>query len=210
MNLAEMIALVRKDLHDEDETNYRWTDGELTRHINRAVGELSESLPLPAKATLPTTAGSRELDISGLNDRIMVVAVEYKIGITPPNYQQFSIWGDTLTILSGNQPDGSNCNVYYGARNTLDAQGTSLPSKYEDLVVVGACGYAAIEFAVYTINKVNVGGVVTTKEMLEWGNQKIKHFRRELKRLGRRNRVSVNALYEPYFPNIAKTTDYGP
>jgi hypothetical protein len=210
MNLAEMIALVRKDLHDEDETNYRWTDGELTRHINRAVGELSESLPLPAKATLPTTAESRDLDISGLNDRIMVVAVEYKIGVTPPNYQQFSIWGDALTILSGNQPDGSNCNVYYGARHTLDAQGTSLPSKCEDLVVVGACGYAAIEFAVYTINKVNVGGVVTTKEMLEWGNQKIKYFRRELKRLGRRNRVSVNALYEPYFPNIAKTTDYGP
>lgn len=207
MNLAEMIALVRRDLHDEDEENYRWTDEELTRHINRAVCELSESLPLPAKATLPTTAGSRELDISGLSDRIMVVAVEYKMGAMPPNYQQFSIWGETLTILSGNQPDGSNCNVYYGARHTLDAQGTSLPSKYEDLVVVGACGYAAIELAVYTINKVNVGGVVTTKEILEWGNQKLKHFRQELKRLGRRNRVSVNALYEPYFPNIIKITD---
>jgi hypothetical protein len=210
MNFAEMIALVRKDLHDEDDTNYRWTDGELTRHINRALGELSESLPLPAKATLPTTAGSRELDISGLNDRIMVLAVEYKVGVMPPGYQQFSIWGETLTILSGSQPDGSNCNIYYGARHTLDAQGTSLPSKYEDLVVIGACGYAAVELAVYTINKVNVGGVVTTKEMLEWGNQKIKHFRQELKRLGRRNRVNVNALYEPYFPNIAKTTDYGP
>ena len=55
MNLAEMIALVRKDLHDEDSGNYRWTDAELTRHISRAVRELSESLPLPAMATLPTT-----------------------------------------------------------------------------------------------------------------------------------------------------------
>ncbi len=210
MNLTEMIALVRQDLHDEDETNYRWTDGELTRHINRAVGELSESLPLPAKATLPTTTGSRELDISGLNDRIMVVAVEYKTGVTPPDYQQFSIWGETLTILSGSQPDGSNCNVYYGARHTLDAQGTTLPAKYEDLVAGGACGYAAIELAVYSINRVNVGGSITPGELLEWGNQKLKYFQSELKRLGRRNRVSVNALYEPYFPNIAKTTDYGP
>jgi hypothetical protein len=210
MNLTEMITLVRKDLHDEDETNYRWTNDELTRHINRAVGELSESLPLPAKATLPTTAGSRELDISGLNDRIMMVAVEYKTGTTPPNYQQFSIWGETLTILSGSQPDGSNCNVYYGAQHTLDEQGTTLPGKYEDLVAGGACGYAAIELAVYSINRVNVGGTVTAGELLEWGNQKLKHFRRELKRLGRRNRISVNALYEPYFPNIAKTTDYGP
>ena len=69
MNLTEMISLVRNDLHDVDETNYRWTDDELTRQISRAVGELSESLPLPAKATLPTVADSRELDISGLNDR---------------------------------------------------------------------------------------------------------------------------------------------
>ena len=210
MNLAEMISLVRDDLHDTDETNYRWTDAELNRHINRAVGELSESLPLPAKATLPTVAGSRELDISGLNDRIMVAAVEYKIGAAPPNYQQFSIWGETLTILSGSQPDGSNCNIYYGARHTLDAQGSTLPGKYEDLAASGACGYAAIELAVYAINRVNVGGTVTPGELLEWGNQKLKHFRQELKRLGRRNRVSVNTLYEPYFPNIAKTTDYGP
>jgi hypothetical protein len=207
MNLAEMMALVRQDLHDQDETNYRWTDGELTRHINRAVGELSESLPLPAKATLPTTSGSRDLDISGLNGRIMVVAVEYKAGVTPPNYQQFSIWGETLTILSGSQPDGSNCNVYYGARHTLDAQGSTLPVKYEDLVAQGACGYAAIELAVYSINRVNVGGSITPGELQEWGNQKLKHFRRELKRLGRRNRVSVNTLYEPYSPNIATTTD---
>ena len=210
MNLTEMITLVRKDLHDEDGTNYRWTDGELTRHINRAVGELSESLPLPAKATLPTTAGSRELDISGLDDRVMVVAVEYPLGATPPNYQQFSIWGEVLTILSGGMPDGSNCNIYYGARHTLDAQGTTLPGKYEDLVAGGAGGYAAIELAVYAINRVNVGGAVTPGDLLEWGNQKLKHFRKELKRLGRRNRVSVNALYEPYFPNISKTTDYGP
>ena len=107
MNLTEMISLVRSDLHDEDSGNYRWSDAELTRHISRAVAELSESLPLPAKATLPTSAGSRELDISGLSDRMMVAAVEYPVGATPPDYQQFSIWGDMLTIMSGSQPDGS-------------------------------------------------------------------------------------------------------
>lgn len=210
MNLAGMITLVRADLHDSDSGNYRWTDTELTRHINRAVGELSESLPLPAKAILPTIAGSRELDISGLNDRIMVAAVEYPVGDTPPNYQQFSIWGETLTILSSDLPDGSNCGILYGAKHTLDSQGTTLPTKYEDLVADGACGYAAVQLAVYAINKVNVGGAVTPGELLEWGNQKLKFFRQELKRLGRRNRVSINALYEPYYPNISKTTDPGP
>jgi hypothetical protein len=192
-----MIALVRNDLHDEDEANYRWTDAELTRHINRAVGELSESLPLPAKATLATTAGSREMDISGLSDRIMVAAIEYPIEETPPSYQQFSIWGETLTITSGNQPDGTNCHVYYGAGHTLDSGGSTVPGKYEDLVAGGACGYAAIERAVFAINRVNVGGTVTPGELLEWGNQKIKIFRQELRRLGRRNQVRSSSLFSP-------------
>jgi hypothetical protein len=210
MNLSQMITFVRADLHDSDAGNYRWTDAELTRHISRALGELSESLPLPAKAVLPTVAGSRELDISGLDDRIMVAAVEYPLGDTPPSYQQFSIWGETLTILSGDLPSGANCAVLYGAKHTLDVSSSTLPSKYEDLVADGACGYAALELAVYAINKVNVGGAVAPSDLLEWGNQKLKFFRQELKRMGRRNRVSINALYEPYFPNISKTTDPGP
>jgi len=210
MNLTEMISLVRKDLHDEDSNNYRWSDDELTRHTGRAVGELSEALPLPAKATLPTTAGSNELDISSLTDRIMVAAVEYPVGANPPDYQQFAIWGDTLTIMSDSQPDGSNCYVYYGARHILDTQGSTIPAKYHDLVAGGACGYAAIAWAVYAINRVNVGGVMTPRELLDWGNQKLKDFRQELRRLGRRNRVRMSGLYGPTAPAVSRATDYGP
>jgi len=197
MNLTDMIALVRTDLHDGDANNYRWTDAELTRHINRAVGELSESLPLPSKATLPTAAVSWDLDISSLDNRIMVAAVEYPVGESPLCYQQFSIWGDTLTITSGYQPDGTNCSVYYGVKHTLDSQGSTVPQKCEDLVAGGACGYAAIGLAVFTINRVNVGGTVTPGELLEWGNQKIKIFRQELRRLGRRNQVRSSSVFNP-------------
>lgn len=196
MNLSEMIALVRKDLHDEDSGNYQWSDAELTRHINRAVKELSESLPLPAKATLPTTSGSRELDISGLSNRIMVEAVEYPVDASPPNYQRFSIWGDTLTIISGSEPDGSNCYVYYGALHTLDANGSTVPTKYEDLVAAGACGYAAIEWAAYAINKVNVGGAMTPREFRLWGSERLGIFQERLKRLGRRQRVRTQQLFD--------------
>jgi len=210
MNIAEMISRVRSDLHDEDSGNYRWSDAELTRHIDRAVAELSESLPLPAKATLPTTAGSRELDISGLSDRIMVAAVEYPVGSIPPDYQQFSIWGDTLTIVSGNPPDGSSCYIYYGTRHILDDEGSSIPVKYEDLVAGGAGGYAAIEWAAYAINRVNVGGTVTPREFLDWGNQKLKEFRAELRRLGRRNRVRISSLYGQYNRAASTSIDYGP
>ena len=41
MNLSEMRAIVRRDLHDEDANNYRWTDDELNRHIAHAVKDFS-------------------------------------------------------------------------------------------------------------------------------------------------------------------------
>jgi len=196
MNLSEMIGLVRKDLHDEDSGNYQWSDAELTRHINRAVRELSERVPLLAKATLPTTSGSRELDISGISDRVMVEAVEYPVDASPPNYQRFSVWGDTLTIISGSEPNGSNCYVYYGALHTLDANGSTIPTKYEDLVTAGACGYAAMEWAAYAINKVNVGGTMTPREFRLWGSERLADFQERLKRLGRRQRVRPQQLFD--------------
>jgi len=196
MNLADMIDLVRKDLHDEDSNNYRWSDGEVTRHINRAVKELSEKVPGPARATLATTADSREIDISGLTNRIMVEAVEFPVDDYPPSYQRFSIWGDILTIISGSEPDGSNCRIYYGTLHTLDAQGSTVPVKYEDMVATGACGYAAVEWAAYAINRVNVGGANVSKEFRLWGSEKLAAFQEALSRLGRRQRVRVQRLFD--------------
>jgi len=209
MNLTEMITLIRTDLKDEV-TPYQWSDDELTRHIERALKQLSERVPLSALATLATTADSREIDISSLADRIMVQAVEYPVDEFPKRYQRFSIWADILTIISGNVPDGSNAHIYYGKLHTLDATSSTIPAKHEDLVVTGACGYAAVEWAIYAINRVNVGGGITPREFLSWGRERLTYFEAELKKLGRRNRVRVRSIYKPYYPPVSKPTDYGP
>jgi hypothetical protein len=210
MNLSEMRAIVRRDLHDEDASNYRWTDDELDRHIAHAVKDFSEYLPYEQKATKATTSGSRELDISDLSDRVMVVAVEYPVDNFPRRYQRFSLWGDTLTMLGEEIPDGSNAYIYYGELHTLDVSGSTIPGQYEDLIAAGAAGYAAVEWAVHAINRVNVGGDVTPREFLAWGNEKLKYFKQELRRLGRKNRVRIHSLYKSYYPVVSKTTDYGP
>jgi hypothetical protein len=194
MDLATMRSIVRRDLKDEDAQNYRWSDDELDRHIARAVKEFSEAMPLPAKAT-PTTADSRVIDISPLTDRVMVAAVEYPLGLFPPSYQRFALWGHALTLFGDEVPDGSDCNVYYGVLHNLDAEGTTIPTKHEDLIATGAEGYAAVEWASYAINRVSVGGTTTPKEFLAWGNQRLERFRSELKRLGRRNQVRIRQLY---------------
>lgn len=210
MNLTTMIALVRQDLHDEDSNNYRWTDAVISRHIHRALAELSESLPVACVAIMPTVIGSRELDISVLAGRILVMALEYPIGSIPPDYQQFSLWGDTLTITGGKQPDGNNCRIYYGGPHTIDASGSTLPDKYVDIIAGGACGYAAAELALYLVNRVNTGGAKTSAELAAFGNEKLKLFRQELKRLGRRNRVRVSGLSPAFSPPPDKNRDYGP
>ena len=194
MNISEMITLVRRDLKDET-TPYQWSDDELSRHINHALGELSERVPLPAKATLPTVSSSREVDISSLSNRVMVQAVEYPVDESPARYQRFSIWGDTLTIISGPEPNGSDCYVYYGTLHTIDTNGSTVPDKYEDLVATGACGYAAISWAAFSINKVNIGGKMTADEYRAWGNERLVIFRERLKQLGRRQRLRTQQLF---------------
>ncbi len=210
MNLTEMRTIVRRDLHDEDAANYRWTDDELDRHIAHAVKDFSEYLPCEQRATKATTSGSRELDISTITDRIMVEAVEYPVAQFPRRYQPFALWGDTLTILGDEVPDGSNACIYYGKLHTLDATGSTIPTHREELIATGAEGYAAVEWATYAINRINVGGTTTSRDFLAWGNEKLKFFTSELKRLGRRNRVRLRSLYKPYVPPMSKSTDYGP
>ena len=209
MNLTEMRTIVRRDLHDEDDQNYRWTNDELDRHITHAVKDFSEAIPYEQKAVEATTSGSREIDISTITDRIMVEAVEYPVDEFPKKYQRFTLWADTLTLLGDEIPDGSNAYIYYGKLHAL-GESSTIPAMHEDLIAAGAGGYAAVEWAVYAINRVNVGGTLTPGELLAWGREKLSYFRRELNRMGRRNRVRIRSLYKPYYPVVSKSTDYGP
>ncbi len=210
MNLNDMRTIVRRDLHDEDANNYRWTNDELDRHIAHAMKDYSEALPYEEKAIKATTSGSREIDIASLNDRIMIEAVEYPIGNFPRRYQRFALWGDIITLLGDETPDGSNACIYYGKLHTLSTSTSTIPTRHEDLIIAGACGYAALEWAVYAVNRVNLGGNTTAAELLNWGREKLDFFHQELKRLGRKNRVRVRSLYRPFSPSVSKSVDFRP
>ena len=139
MNLTQMRTRVRQDLHDEDASNYRWTDAEINRHIDHALREVSLTVPVQAKATLTTTSGSRELSTASLSGLIAIEGVEYPTGKYPPRYVQFSRWADILTLLIDQVPaSGEGVNVYYGKPHTLDASTSSLPEYVEDLLAIGS------------------------------------------------------------------------
>jgi len=98
MNLVDMRTIVRRDLHDEDANNYRWTDDELDRHIGHAVKDYSGAVLMSKKRLKRRyqAQGNRYLPV---DRRIMVEAVEYPTGNFPRRYQRFSLWGDVITLL---------------------------------------------------------------------------------------------------------------
>ena len=201
MNLSEMRTRVRRDLHDEDAGNYRWTDSELDRHIERAVRELSLAAPHEAKATLTTTAESRDLSLSTLADLVAVEAVEYPTDKYPPGYVAYSLWGGTLTLLVDEVPlSAQPVNVYYGEMHTLDADTSTIPPQLEEIVASGAAAYAAIEWASFATNRINVGGDEVWRQYLTWGQERLADFARALAQHGRRNAVRVRHLYTPARP----------
>lgn len=211
MNLSDMRDRLRKDLHDEDPQEQRWTEAELDRHIRRAVRDFSLSVPLEKKATLSTTAGSRDLSIAGLTDLVAIEAVEHPLGNYPPTYVPYSVWISTLTLLIDSPPGAAeDVNVYYTRLHTLDATTSTLPAQYEDIVATGADAYAALEWASFATNRVNVGGQDVWRDYLTWGQQQLAQFQRALARHGRRNAVRIRRLYRPATTPVDQSTVTGP
>ena len=210
MDLATMVTNVRRDLRDEDDENYQWTDDELERHIARAVEEFSEAIPDPQVTSLATTPDEWTVDISTLTNRIDIIAVEYPIGEVPMKRVRYSLWGDTITILGEQTPDGSNCNIYWGTMHTLDVSSSTIPSKLEHLIAVGAEGFALNAWGDYAVNKVNLGGAETAADYRKSGNSKLKYFRQVLKRQGKSGGLRPSRLYSPALSPVSETRDPGP
>jgi len=94
--------------------------------------------------------------------------------------------------------------------HSLDSQSSTVPSHLEDLIATAAEGYAAVEWAIFATNRVNTGGSMTPDAFLEWGKNKLRFFRQELRRLGHRNRLRLNRLYKPGASIASRAGDYGP
>ena len=211
MDLPEMRGRIRTDLHDEDAANFRWTDAELDRHIDRAVREFSLALPLEATASLTTAAGSRDLSIASLNDLVAIEAVEYPVGEYPLSFVRYSVWLNTLTMLIEGTPSaGEDVSVYYTTLQTLDVSSSTIPARFEDVIAGAAGGYAAVEWSSFATNRVNVGGQDVWRDYLTWGQQRLAEFQKALARHGRRNTVRIRRLYRPATTPVDQSTVTGP
>ena len=196
MDLSTMRTLVRRDLKDEDSSNYRWQDNEIERAIARALAELSRYVPRDMKSTIATTDGSREIDISSLTDRVSVDRVEFPVGETPRQFQRFSLYADTITLIGDAEGDGENCYVYWGKVHTLDGSTSTIPSYLEDMLALGAAAYAVLAQAQYRTDVADFGGDRADTDYQSWGRAMLKEFRDTLKRYGRGRKLKISQLYQ--------------
>ncbi|OGF22112.1 MAG: hypothetical protein A2V63_13405 [Candidatus Eisenbacteria bacterium RBG_19FT_COMBO_70_11] len=211
--LATVRTEVRRDLHDEDATAYRWTDTVLDRHIDRAVDDYSRASPLETKSTLSTVAGSRDISISALVPRIRIVAVEWPVASWPPDYSRFSVWGETLTLDVPSPPSAiENAYVYWHKAHTLTTGASDIPDLHDGIIQTGAAAYAALEWASYASNRLNVAGNEAWGQYYEFGNRRLAEFKAMLRALPEQNRLRQHALYPAYDASLStsQSRDPGP
>jgi len=194
--MATTISILRSRLRVDlnEPAADRWSDDDLDRHIRHAIRDVNRVVPREMKATGLTIAdpASREMDISSLTDLIHVVAVEYPIGLYPRRLRHFETWGSTLSLLTDTMPEaGADVCVYYTTQHTVDAEGSTLPAYLEDVALVGAAGYAMLDYLVANENRVTIGGDHTVDQLRVFASDRLMQFRQDLTALKRERQKAI-------------------
>jgi len=185
--LSGIRALIRQFLKDEFQSGVPldWKNDELDLYIQDILSEISERVPYRVKETLTTTASSRELDISSIEDLLSIDKLEYKTGQDPRDYRNFNeIDADTIEIDTTLTPSADeNVYLYCHKLHQLTESSSTLSPQLERILVLGVTAQAAIAKAQSHINEVNIGGTRAPADMQAWGTGKLALYRADLKRL---------------------------
>jgi len=148
--LSAIRTTVRQFLRDEFESakDYDFPNDEIDLHIADCLVEISERRPYEFKETLTTTANSKELDISSIEDFIELDGeheIEYPTGSEPPNYHNASIFGNTLRMIVDRVPSADEeVYLYCHKFHQLTEDTSTLSPQLEKLLVDGAVAKVAL------------------------------------------------------------------
>ena len=154
--LSAIRQIVRQMLNDEyvaGETQDFQVD-EIDLHIAECLVEISERRPSLVKETLTTTANSRELDISSIEDLLEIDRLEYKTEQDPRDYRNFNqIDNDTIEIDTTLTPaENEDVFLYCHKLHTLTELTSTLSPQLETLLIAGTVAKAALGW----INQIRV------------------------------------------------------
>ena len=193
---SDIRASVRDTLRDEFEegVDLEWEDDELDRLIALTLGEIEQKMPYEVKVTtlddglstaIVTTADSKEIDISEINDLIRLrknKGVEYRTGKNPKQFRNWTRFADVLTMDINFLPSADEAvHLYCLKKHTLTDNTSTLRSEHETVLIQGVTARAAINKGREQLNALNVGGVNVGPRMVTWGNEQLGLYRMALK-----------------------------
>jgi hypothetical protein len=217
---ASFEARIRQDLSDSGSPPLL-SAADLDRHVDHAVRDLGLVAPLDLLLTATLTPGSRNVDLSATlaaYQLLRLEAVEWPTGQYPQEFVQFTLFGDVdpvLTLLVETVPSSADSINLYAkvAPAVTSSAGTStLPAKYDDVIAIGAAGYAAQELATRLMNQINIGGPAVWEHYLTLSTQLLSDFGQELDLIANHEQFFVKRLYSPEYPpqGISQTEVYPP
>jgi hypothetical protein len=186
-DISTLCASLALDLGDAG--GETWTEEELERAVEKALGEYNLWLPLRREAVLTLEEEGRQVDLSSLEGLLGVERVwfPYEDDAWPPQWCPFECVGPALTLLTPALPQaGQRLRLVYWAAHRIaglaGAEDTTLPAEDLELVLLGAAGCAALERSRSAVGSINVSGY-TPVHWADWANDRLEGFRRRLKEL---------------------------
>lgn len=145
--ISAIRATVRQFLRDEfvSGSDQDFQDDELDLYISDCLAEISRLRPYEVKdTTLTTTAASKELDISSIEDLLKVEKAEFPVGNEPPDYRNVSVFGTTLRFEYDSSPAAQSIYLYCWKLHQLTEATSTLSPQLEQVLVHGAVAHAAL------------------------------------------------------------------
>ena len=119
---------------------------ELDLHINEVLVEISQKNPYIVKETV-TSDGTREIDISEIENLLEIDYAEYPTGNYPPDKRNISIYGTTARLDIDTAPTSGN-DVYLWCHkvHSLTESASTLNPALEKVLVEGVVAKAALAY----------------------------------------------------------------
>lgn len=196
--LAQLRDLVELDL--DDAGNATWSTDDIDRGIEKALRDYSQVNAQQAVGTVTLAADGREVSISTLTGLTRVVKVWFPYvaadPVHPPNWVEWSLWGTTLFIMSGDEPkDTEVVRVFYHKEHTIDGlngeSSTTIPGHDEEVIVIGAGAYCALQLSRTAIEDAGIAAD-TPDFWLRWALARLDDFNARLRQVRQRELLKLD------------------
>lgn len=185
MSYTETQVINRISTVLQDTGTAIWGAAEIRQCIDDALVEIAEYSPYVVLATVTTSEGTKDVDISTITDALWIDQVEFREDKNPKRFRNFTIRGSKLSMNIDFLPSASeNVRLYCAKAHVLSGTTTNtLDPREEQILIDLAAGHAAVNKGRYYINKVPVGSGRPQGELILWGQTKVEQARQRLQRI---------------------------